>query len=64
MWALLLQPTIGYPSVSPLMKMHIGIHVCLLTELDEGVGPHSAVDALGVVGDDELPLQLIQEAEG
>ena len=35
-----------------------------LTKLDEGVGPHGAVDALGVVGDDELLLQLVQVAEG
>lgn len=35
-----------------------------LTELDEGVRPHGAADALGLVGDDELLLQLIQEAEG
>lgn len=35
-----------------------------LTQLDEGVWPHSAVNTLGVVRDDELPLQLIQETEG
>ena len=35
-----------------------------LTKLDEGIGPHGAVDALGVVGDDELLLQLVQVAEG
>lgn len=34
-----------------------------LTELDEGVRPHGAADALGLVGDDELLLQLVQEAE-
>lgn len=34
-----------------------------LTELNEGVRPHGAADALGLVGDDELLLQLVQEAE-
>lgn len=34
-----------------------------LTKLDEGVGSDCIVDALGVVGDKELSLQLIQEAE-
>lgn len=40
--------------------------LCLLDKrikLDEGVGPHSVVDALGIVGDDELPLELVQETE-
>lgn len=35
-----------------------------LTQLDERVRPHSAIDTLGVVRYDELPLQLIQETEG
>lgn len=34
-----------------------------LTKLDEGVRPHGAADALRLVGDDELLLQLVQEAE-
>lgn len=35
-----------------------------LTELNEGVRPHHAADPFGVVGDQELLLQLVQEAEG
>lgn len=34
-----------------------------LTKLDERIRPQGAADALPVVGDDELSLQLIQEAE-
>lgn len=34
-----------------------------LTKLNEGVRPHGAADALRLVGDDELLLQLVQEAE-
>lgn len=35
-----------------------------LTEFDEGVRPHGAADTFGVISDDELFLQLVQEAEG
>lgn len=34
-----------------------------LTKLDEGVGPDSTVNALSVICDKELSLQLVQEAE-
>lgn len=34
-----------------------------LTKLNERVRPHGAADALRLVGDDELLLQLVQEAE-
>lgn len=46
------------------MTQHMVTQMSLLTKLNEWVGPHGTVDALGVIGDDELSLQLIQETEG
>lgn len=34
-----------------------------LTKFNKGVRPHGAADAFGVIGDDKLLLQLIQETE-
>lgn len=35
-----------------------------LTKFNEGVRTHGAANSFGVIGDDKLLLQLVQEAEG